>query len=170
MDQSTLAQRNSSLLKNHRVHKEWYYPLSGVHSIMMEKLTQAGEGGGVHAHPLSLYLPSRTKLWCTLHLRGQIHSPYFYSTPTCTLWLKHWTELDGRNQDGGKNVFFLFMVVGLAFVVGDGWGLDLLVHWVEDLVLLVPKTFTPLNCTVFFCLNIHSFNSSTSTWTFTLIQ
>ncbi len=28
--------------------------------IMMEKLVQAGEGGGVHAHPLSIYLPSRT--------------------------------------------------------------------------------------------------------------
>jgi hypothetical protein len=35
---------------------------------------------GVHAHPLSLYLPSRTKLHCTLQLRGQIDSPYFLST------------------------------------------------------------------------------------------
>jgi hypothetical protein len=33
---------------------------------------------GVHAHPLSLHLPSRTKLQCTLQLRGQIHSPYFF--------------------------------------------------------------------------------------------
>jgi hypothetical protein len=41
---------------------EWQRPLSGVHSIMMEKLAQAGVCGGVHAHPLSLYLPSRTKL------------------------------------------------------------------------------------------------------------
>jgi hypothetical protein len=32
------------------------------HSIMMEKLTQAGPRVWVHAHPLSLYLPSRTKL------------------------------------------------------------------------------------------------------------
>ncbi len=36
------------------------WPISGLHSIMMEKLSQAGEGGGVHALPLSLYLPSRT--------------------------------------------------------------------------------------------------------------
>ncbi len=60
-------------------------PLSGVHFIMMEKSAQPGEGG-VYAHPLLLYLPSCTKLWCTLHLRGQIHSPCFYSTPICTLW------------------------------------------------------------------------------------
>jgi hypothetical protein len=42
---------------------------------MIEKLAQADEGWGVHAHPLSLYLPSRTKLWCTLQLKGQIHPP-----------------------------------------------------------------------------------------------
>jgi hypothetical protein len=68
---------------NHRVHTEWQLPLSGVHSIMMEKLAQPGYAEGVHAHPLSLYLPSRTKLWCTLQLRGQIHSSYFYSTSVC---------------------------------------------------------------------------------------
>ncbi len=41
-------------------------------SIMIEKLAQAGEGGGMHAHPLLLWLPSRTKLQCTVQLRGQI--------------------------------------------------------------------------------------------------
>jgi hypothetical protein len=40
-----------SAIRHHRVHAEWQRPLSGVHSIMMEKLAQAGEGGGVHAHP-----------------------------------------------------------------------------------------------------------------------
>jgi hypothetical protein len=40
----------------------------------------------MHDQPLSLYLPSLAKLWCTLRLRGQIHSPYFSSTPVCTLW------------------------------------------------------------------------------------
>jgi hypothetical protein len=35
----------------HRVHTEWQRPLPGVHSIMMEKLDLAGEGGVVHAHP-----------------------------------------------------------------------------------------------------------------------
>jgi hypothetical protein len=37
------------------------------------KISPAWWGWGVHAHPLSLYLPSRTKLCCTLQ-RGQIHS------------------------------------------------------------------------------------------------
>ncbi len=38
-------------------------------------------GWGVNALPLSLYLLSRTKLWCTLQLRGHIiiHSPYSIS-------------------------------------------------------------------------------------------
>ncbi len=35
----------------------------------------------VHAHPLSLCLPSQTKLQCTLPLSGQIRSLYFFSTP-----------------------------------------------------------------------------------------
>ncbi len=26
------------------------------------------------------------KLWCTLQLRGQIQSPYFYYIPVCILW------------------------------------------------------------------------------------
>jgi hypothetical protein len=59
--------------------------------------------GGVHALPLSLYLPSSAKLWCTLQLRGQmIHSPYFYSTvlPLCTLWVTHHlqSERDSANM------------------------------------------------------------------------
>ncbi len=54
------------------------------------KISQPGEGwegGARHGHPLSLHLPSRTKLQCTLLLRGQIYSPYFYSTSICTLWI-----------------------------------------------------------------------------------
>jgi hypothetical protein len=46
------------------------------HSIMMEKSAQAGEGGRC--------TPPRIKLWCTLQLRRQIHSPYLYSLPICT--------------------------------------------------------------------------------------
>ncbi len=34
--------------------------LSGVHSIITEKLAQAGEAGGVHAHPLSIYVSTIT--------------------------------------------------------------------------------------------------------------
>jgi hypothetical protein len=43
--------------------------LSGVHPVMRVKSALAGEGGGVHAHPLSLHLPSPVKLQCTLQLR-----------------------------------------------------------------------------------------------------
>jgi hypothetical protein len=32
----------------------------------------------VHAHPLSLYLPICTKLWCKLQLRGQINTPSIF--------------------------------------------------------------------------------------------
>ncbi len=39
----------------------------------------------MHAHPPSLYLPSRTKFWCTLQLRGQIHYPAISSLPLCVL-------------------------------------------------------------------------------------
>ncbi len=42
------------------------------------KISPGCWGWGVHAHPLSLYLPSRTKLQCTLQLRGQIHTSYFF--------------------------------------------------------------------------------------------
>jgi len=47
--------------------------LSGIHSVMRVKLALAGGGWGVHAHPLSLHLPSPVKLQCTLQLSGQTH-------------------------------------------------------------------------------------------------
>ncbi len=75
---------------------EWQWPISDVHFIMMEK--------SALPLPLSLYLPSRTKLLCILQLRGQINSPYFISTPICTRWCTlcrrmHctiWTVLDSN--------------------------------------------------------------------------
>ncbi len=47
---------------NHRVHTEWQWPISGAHPIMDGKISPGWWGWGVHAHSLSLYLPSRTKL------------------------------------------------------------------------------------------------------------
>ncbi len=44
------------------------------------KISPGWRGRGVYAHPLSLNLPSGTKLQCTLQLSGQIHLPYFIST------------------------------------------------------------------------------------------
>jgi hypothetical protein len=42
----------------------------------------------VHAHPLSLHLPSPVKLQCTLQLSGQKHLPCFISRKICTLWVR----------------------------------------------------------------------------------
>jgi hypothetical protein len=69
----------------HRVHTEWQWPLSGVHSIMMEKSAQAGEDWGCTPNPLSL-CPTSCTLYKVCGVRyspteGQIHSPYFSSTP-----------------------------------------------------------------------------------------
>jgi hypothetical protein len=39
----------------HKVYTEWQRPLSGVHSIMMEKLVQAGEGGDARPPPFIIF-------------------------------------------------------------------------------------------------------------------
>ncbi len=96
----------------HRVRIEWQLPLSGVHPIMMEKLAQPDQ----YAHPLPLYLPSRTKLWCTLQLREQINSLHFYSTPICTLCdAIRWLE-GGGFQEVISNFFFLITLSPLVSV------------------------------------------------------
>ncbi len=79
---------------------EWQRPLSGVHSIMMVKLSQPGERVGVHVHPLSLHLPSSTKQSCGVHSiwEGKYTSPYFYSTTMCTLWTRLPGSLDYTNK------------------------------------------------------------------------
>ncbi len=55
----------------------WWQPPFLAYSTFHHdgKLTQAGKGGG-YAHPLSLYLPSRTKLQCMIQLSRQIQSPF----------------------------------------------------------------------------------------------
>jgi hypothetical protein len=48
---------------------------------MMVKSARPGEGvGWVHALPLSLYLPSRAKLWCMLQLTGHRDTPPIYTS------------------------------------------------------------------------------------------
>jgi hypothetical protein len=62
-------------------------------------ITQSGNGhflayippqggwGGARPHPLSLYLPSRTKLWCTIQLREGRYTPPISPLPLYdTLW------------------------------------------------------------------------------------
>ncbi len=57
----------------------------------------AGDSGGVYALPLSLYLPSPAKLWCTLQLRGQPHPPYFSPLHQHVLCGVHW-EIRGFSR------------------------------------------------------------------------
>ncbi len=77
--------------ENHRVHTEWQRPLSGVHFHMMEKLVQAGEGGGcmltrfqyIYHHVHSCRVRSS---W-----EGR-YIPYISSlSPLCTLWWKKYS-------------------------------------------------------------------------------
>jgi hypothetical protein len=69
---------------DHRVHTEWQWPLSGVNSIMMVKSARPGEGGGVHAVPLTLYLPSRAKLQ---YIRSSWEDRYTYTPPISPIHL-----------------------------------------------------------------------------------
>ncbi len=74
------------------------------------KISPAWWGWKLHAydaHPLSLYLPSRTKLWCTLQLRGQVNNP-----PISTLPLYVLCGGDRSNIRRKKFSFFLFSVFG----------------------------------------------------------
>ncbi len=80
----------------HRVHTKWQLPISGVRSIMMEISALAGRGGGARPPPFKL-LPSRTKLQCTLQLRGQIQSLCFNSTHIFTQW--PWLQRRGGEDD-----------------------------------------------------------------------
>ncbi len=53
------------------------------------KISPGWWGWGVHAHPLSLHLPSPVKLQCTLQLSGRIH-PVSSLVKICTLWSKYY--------------------------------------------------------------------------------
>jgi hypothetical protein len=56
-------------------YTEWQRTLSGVHSILMEKSAQVGEGGGACPPLFTLFTFSRGLSSCGLQ----------YSTPVCTL-------------------------------------------------------------------------------------
>ncbi len=81
----------------HRVHTELQSPLSGAHSLVMEKLAQFGESGGV-CPPSFTISTIRTKFWCTVQLRRQ------HTTPISTLSLcvlcgyKYPTPLKGEEK------------------------------------------------------------------------
>jgi hypothetical protein len=63
----TLSDNSSA---KHRVHTEWQWRTFHHDGKKQPWLVSVG----VLGHTLSLYLPARTKLQCTLQLRGQIRS------------------------------------------------------------------------------------------------
>ncbi len=66
-------------------YTEWQRPLSGVHSIMMEKLAQAVRLGGARPAPVTLTtIMYKVVVYRTLQLRGR-NTPYFYSNLMFTL-------------------------------------------------------------------------------------
>jgi hypothetical protein len=82
-----LTQQDTMLLWD--LTTEWQRLPSGVHSIMMEKFAQAGEGGGCTPTPVTL--PSRTKLQCTVPPVERadtltVHYLNISSLSLCTLW------------------------------------------------------------------------------------
>ncbi len=84
-----------------------------------------GEGWRVHALLLSLYLPSPTKLWCTLQLRGQIPSPfsplpymYVYSVPVDVLY-NSTVNVGGGGGGGGAWDSWVFKTILLLRIVQD---------------------------------------------------
>jgi hypothetical protein len=61
--------------------------------MMMEKLAQPGKGGGVHARPLSLYLPQSK-------YRGRVEIAGVYICPLS--WSVHYNFFrDGRYSERG---------------------------------------------------------------------
>ncbi len=69
-----------------------------------DKICPTWWGWRVYVLPLSLYLQSRAKLWCTLQLRGQIHFPYFSSTPIRTLWCPPSTGGRTKSKDQSAEI------------------------------------------------------------------
>jgi hypothetical protein len=59
----------------------------GTHFLAYDTFHHDGKISPGALPPSFTLSTSRAKLWCTLQLRGQIHPPYFSSTPIRTLWL-----------------------------------------------------------------------------------
>ncbi len=73
-------------LYRHRVHRQWQWPLTGVHSFMMEKSAEPGEGRGARPPPFTLStITSKVVVYAPAVRADTL--PYFYSTPLYTLCL-----------------------------------------------------------------------------------
>ncbi len=93
---SRKAQVRSS---SHSVHTEWQWPLSGVHSILMEKLAQPGDSVGDKRPPLFtlstitckvvVYAPAERADTLPLFLLY----PYMYSVPPAGFFNGLWESM-----------------------------------------------------------------------------
>ncbi len=81
-------------------YTEWQRPLSGVHSIMMEKFAQAGEGGGCTVRPPSFTISTST-------YKVVVFAPSFYFTLICTLL--SWRDI---HEDGSGSSLLVIMTFG----------------------------------------------------------
>ncbi len=90
----------------HRVHTEWKRLLSGVHSIMMKKLAQAGEDGCARPPPFTLLTITykvavyASAEWAdTLTLFHLFQYMYSVGTPTKSSWDSNVIHIAMRYSD-----------------------------------------------------------------------
>ncbi len=89
----------------HRVHIKWQCPISGVHSIMMEKSALACEGGGSRPPPFTLF----TLIYKVADAPAQ-RADHLY--PICTLWSSQQIGFTTLSKNGIKLVCNLNIVYG----------------------------------------------------------
>ncbi len=87
IDTSRSFMLNSYQACKHRVHTEWQWPLSGVHSIMMEKSAQPGEDGVCTPVVPPFTLSTITyKVYCSVRSSGDgISTPPISTLPLYVL-------------------------------------------------------------------------------------
>jgi hypothetical protein len=65
-------------------HTEWQRPLSGVHSIMMEYLAQAGVGGGTRPPPFTIFtITYKVAVYASAENADTLHLFHLYPYVHC---------------------------------------------------------------------------------------
>ncbi len=101
----------------HRVHTEWQWPLSGVHSIMMEKLVHPGEDGGGGCTPTAYhYIYHYVRICGVRSSWGGRYTPHiFYSTTVCNLRSCSYLKTTGNRRKNNLE----FRMESLLFIKAD---------------------------------------------------
>ncbi len=110
----------------HRVHTEWHRPLSGVHSIMMEKSAPPGESGGTRLPPFTI---------STITDKVVVYAPAERAYTISTI--------------------FLFLIYPYMYSVGGQAGPSIHVGWggvgEGNLLLMMMEAVTPPCCSQSYC-------------------